>query len=60
MKCWQFVFKFTKIERKSFSCVLSGYFYVYVNLTGFLLFPNLAEFRDTAPLKGKIRKFHVA
>ena len=40
--------------------VLSGYFYVYLNLTGILLFPNLAEFRDTAPLKGKIRKFHVA
>ena len=35
-------------------------FYVYLNLTGILLFPNLAKFRDTAPLKGKIRKFHVA
>ena len=31
--------------------VLRGYFYVSLNLTGILLFPNLAEFRDTVPLK---------
>ena len=30
--------------------VLSGYFYVSLNLTGILYFPNLAEFRDTAAL----------
>ena len=30
--------------------VLSGYFYVSLNLMGILLFPNLAEFRDTARL----------
>ena len=30
--------------------VLSGYFYVSLSLTGILQFPNLAEFRDTAPL----------
>ena len=26
------------------------FFYVSLNITGILLFPNLAEFRDTAPL----------
>jgi len=36
---------------KSSFKVLSGYFYVSLNLTSILLFPNLAEFRDTATLK---------
>ena len=31
---------------------LSGYVYVSLKLTGILQFPNLAEFRDTAPLSG--------
>ena len=35
--------------------VLSGYFYVSLNLTGILSFPNLAEFRDTAPLIQTLR-----
>ena len=35
--------------------VLSGYFYVSLNLTGILLFSYLAEFRDTAPLISLIR-----
>ena len=30
--------------------VLSGYFYVSLNLTGILYFFNSAEFRDTGPL----------
>ena len=30
--------------------VLSGYFYVSLNLTGILYFPNLADFHDTGPL----------
>ena len=32
--------------------VLSCYFYVSLNLTDILQFPDLAEFRDTAPLSG--------
>ena len=36
---WTFLFK-----------VLGGYFCVSLNLTGILWFPNLDEFRDTAPL----------
>ena len=37
--------------------VLSGYFYVSLNLTGILEFHNLAEFRDTAPLNQKHTTF---
>ena len=32
--------------------VFSGYFYVSLRFTGHFVIPNLAEFRDTAPLKG--------
>ena len=34
--------------------VLSGYFYVSLGFDGYFVIPNLAEFRDTAPLPLKV------